>query len=153
MEKNGAPIELIPKVGSSSNDPLGMGVVRRSYQLHRRITNALQMQPTPHGLRGTDRYLASVGLGFQAIAWRGFTLGERLTMESVPTTSTPTECLRKLDQHQGFVKGVRWDPVGEFFATQSGDASVKIWSATDRTLGRGMDQRRMQHLQTERLAH
>lgn len=41
------------------------------------------------------------------------------------------ERLRKLDQHQGFVKGVCWDPVGEFLATCSDDRSVKIWRTTD----------------------
>ena len=42
-----------------------------------------------------------------------------------------TERLRRLDQHQGFVKGVCWDPVGEFLATSSDDRSVKIWRTTD----------------------
>src|SRR5258708_22194917 len=37
----------------------------------------------------------------------------------------------KIDQHHGFVKGVCWDPVGEFLATQSDDRSVKIWRTTD----------------------
>src|SRR5882762_11747990 len=44
------------------------------------------------------------------------------------------EHLRKLDQHQGFVKGVCWDPVGEFLATCSDDRTVKIWRTTDWTL-------------------
>ena len=47
---------------------------------------------------------------------------------------TGLERLRKLDQHQGFVKGVCWDPVGEFLATQSDDRSVKIWRTTDWSL-------------------
>lgn len=42
-----------------------------------------------------------------------------------------SERLRRLDNHQGFVKGVSWDPVGEFLATQSDDRSVKIWRTTD----------------------
>lgn len=41
------------------------------------------------------------------------------------------ERIRKLDQHNGFVKGVCFDPVGEFMATQSDDKSVKIWRTTD----------------------
>ena len=36
-----------------------------------------------------------------------------------------------MDSHQGFVKGVCWDPVGEFLATQSDDRSVIIWRTTD----------------------
>ncbi|KZT28062.1 WD40 repeat-like protein [Neolentinus lepideus HHB14362 ss-1] len=62
-----------------------------------------------------DRYLASVGLDSQVIVWCGYTL----------------ERLHKLDLHNGFVKGVCWDPVGEFLATQSDDRSVKIWRTTD----------------------
>lgn len=42
-----------------------------------------------------------------------------------------SESVRKIDQHQGFVKGVTWDPVGEYLATQSDDRSVKIWRTTD----------------------
>jgi WD40 repeat protein len=41
------------------------------------------------------------------------------------------ERICKIDQHRGFVKGVCWDPVGEFLATQSDDRSVKIWRTTD----------------------
>ena len=48
-----------------------------------------------------------------------------------PTTDCATERLRRLDQHQGFVKGVCWDPVGEFLATSSDDRTVKIWRTTD----------------------
>ncbi|KAH0834880.1 histone transcription regulator 1 [Lanmaoa asiatica] len=62
-----------------------------------------------------DRYLASVGLDSNIIIWCGYTL----------------ERLRKLDQHNGFVKGVCFDPVGEFMATQSDDKTVKIWRTTD----------------------
>lgn len=62
-----------------------------------------------------DRFLASVGLDNKVIIWCGYTL----------------EPLRKLDLHQGFVKGVCWDPVGEFLATQSDDKSVKVWRTTD----------------------
>ncbi|KAJ7597545.1 histone transcription regulator 1 [Mycena floridula] len=57
-------------------------------------------------------------LGKRHSVWCGYTL----------------ERLHKLDQHQGFVKGVCWDPVGEFLATQSDDKSVKIWRTTDWTL-------------------
>ncbi|KAG8216509.1 histone transcription regulator 1 [Butyriboletus roseoflavus] len=62
-----------------------------------------------------DRFLASVGLDSKVLIWCGFTL----------------ERIRKLDQHNGFVKGVCFDPVGEFMATQSDDKTVKIWRTTD----------------------
>ncbi|CAG8498261.1 4788_t:CDS:10 [Dentiscutata heterogama] len=44
------------------------------------------------------------------------------------------EKLHKLDQHHGFVKGVTWDPVGEYLATESDDKTVKIWRTTDWTV-------------------
>ncbi|RXW22218.1 hypothetical protein EST38_g3631 [Candolleomyces aberdarensis] len=73
---------------------------------------------TDIGWSPADRYLASVGLDSKVIIWDGYTL----------------ECVRKLEQHQGFVKGVCWDPVGEFLATQSDDKTVKIWRTTDWSL-------------------
>lgn len=45
-----------------------------------------------------------------------------------------TERLHVLDLHRGFVKGVCWDPVGEFLATASDDRSVKIWRTSDWSL-------------------
>jgi len=44
------------------------------------------------------------------------------------------ERLHALDLHRGFVKGVCWDPVGEFLATASDDRSVKIWRTSDWSL-------------------
>ena len=44
------------------------------------------------------------------------------------------ERLHVLDLHRGFVKGVCWDPVGEFLATASDDRSVKIWRTSDWSL-------------------
>lgn len=39
-----------------------------------------------------------------------------------------------IDQHGGFVKGVCWDPIGEYLATQSDDKTVKIWDTSSWTL-------------------
>ncbi|KAI0682933.1 WD40 repeat-like protein [Cytidiella melzeri] len=79
-----------------------------------------------------DRYLASVGLDSQVLIWCGFTLGKSRLCEPFPSSGCRTlERLRRLDKHQGFVKGVCWDPVGEFLATQSDDRSVKVWRTTD----------------------
>jgi protein HIRA/HIR1 len=85
-----------------------------------------------------DKYLASVGLDSMVIIWCGFTLGTLYPFIFWHSTmfelSKLSERLRKIDQHQGFVKGVCWDPVGEFLATQSDDRSVKIWRTTDWSL-------------------
>ncbi|KAF9226375.1 WD40 repeat-like protein [Gyrodon lividus] len=102
-------------------DPLGRGKVFGSNEIN--IENWKPMKRLPgHESDVTDiawapedRYLASVGLDSKVIVWCGFTL----------------ERIRKLDQHNGFVKGVCFDPVGEFMATQSDDKSVKIWRTTD----------------------
>ncbi|OCF74130.1 protein HIR1 [Kwoniella mangroviensis CBS 8886] len=65
-----------------------------------------------------DSMLASVGLDSKVWIWDGATF----------------ERLRKLDLHQGFVKGVCWDPVGNFLATQSDDKTVKVWNTEDWSL-------------------
>lgn len=36
-----------------------------------------------------------------------------------------------LKGHSGLVKGITWDPVGKFVASQSDDRSVKIWKTSD----------------------
>ena len=63
--------------------------------------------------------------------WCGFTLGTCFKAIVHILLTSSAERLRKLDQHQGFVKGVCWDPVGEFLATCSDDRTVKIWRTTD----------------------
>ncbi|KAL0566745.1 HIR complex subunit, partial [Marasmius crinis-equi] len=82
-----------------------------------------------------DRYLASVGLDSNVFIWCGFTLRTPIFPNSDAQSLRPVipENLHKIDQHQGFVKGVCWDPVGEFLATQSDDRTVKIWRTSDWT--------------------
>ncbi|WVQ81686.1 hypothetical protein IAT38_003811 [Cryptococcus sp. DSM 104549] len=70
-----------------------------------------------------DSLLASVGLDSAVWIWDGRTFDR----------------LRKLDLHQGFVKGVCWDPVGNFLATQSDDRTVKIWNAEDWSLVKSVE--------------
>lgn len=86
-----------------------------------------------------DSLLASVGLDSTIIVWCTRTF----------------RMVAKIEGHQGFVKGVCWDPVGEFLATQVGlrlrsspaghltdlttsapvlqsdDKTVKIWRTSD----------------------
>lgn len=41
--------------------------------------------------------------------------------------------LKVLDGHESFVKGLAWDPVGKYLATQSDDRTVIIWRVEDWT--------------------
>jgi len=41
------------------------------------------------------------------------------------------KALVKLEGHKGLVKGVAWDPIGKFIASQSDDRSVIIWRTSD----------------------
>ncbi|KAH9977687.1 WD40-repeat-containing domain protein [Lactifluus volemus] len=91
-------------------DPCNLFVVFEFLPYSMQFTDVTDLAWSPE-----DRYLASVGLDSQVLIWSGYTL----------------ERICKIDQHRGFVKGVCWDPVGEFLATQSDDRSVKIWRTTD----------------------
>ncbi|KAI0305176.1 WD40-repeat-containing domain protein [Multifurca ochricompacta] len=91
-------------------DPTARGKVWGSDEVNLRLTDVTDLAWSPE-----DRYLASVGLDSQVLIWSGYTL----------------ERMHRIDQHHGFVKGVCWDPVGEFLATQSDDRSVKIWRTMD----------------------
>jgi protein HIRA/HIR1 len=36
-----------------------------------------------------------------------------------------------LKGHTGLVKGVTWDPVGKFLASQSDDKTLRVWRTSD----------------------
>ena len=42
-----------------------------------------------------------------------------------------TEQIAVLRGHTGLVKGVTWDPVGKYLASQSDDRSVRIWNTSN----------------------
>ena len=41
------------------------------------------------------------------------------------------DIVAKLTGHTGLVKGVTWDPVGQYLASQSDDKSLRIWRTKD----------------------
>jgi protein HIRA/HIR1 len=47
--------------------------------------------------------------------------------------AAPWQRVACLTGHKGMVKGLTWDPVGKFLATQSDDRSVIIWRTEDWT--------------------
>lgn len=42
-----------------------------------------------------------------------------------------TEILATLRGHSGLVKGLTWDPVGKYIASQADDRSLKVWRTLD----------------------
>ena len=36
-----------------------------------------------------------------------------------------------LKQHTGMVKGVTWDPIGKYMASQSDDKNLNVWRTSD----------------------
>ncbi|EIE81194.1 hypothetical protein RO3G_05899 [Rhizopus delemar RA 99-880] len=62
-----------------------------------------------------NQYLASCGVDGFIIVWDGRTF----------------EQVKKIDKHEGFVKGISWDPAGKYLASQSDDKMVKIWRTLD----------------------
>jgi protein HIRA/HIR1 len=44
--------------------------------------------------------------------------------------------VKRLEAHQGFVKGVSWDPVGKYLTSQADDRSVIFWNTFDWTVAK-----------------
>ena len=41
------------------------------------------------------------------------------------------ESLAVLKGHTGLVKGIAWDPIGKYIASQSDDKTVRVWKTAD----------------------
>lgn len=50
------------------------------------------------------------------------------------------DILCRINAHAGLVKGVAWDPVGTYFASQSDDKTLKIWRTLDWSLEKSIDE-------------
>lgn len=61
-----------------------------------------------------DTFLATVGLDSTIVLWNGLTF----------------ERLKRVDPGAGFVKGVCFDPVGQYLAATSDDKAIRVWSIT-----------------------
>lgn len=48
-----------------------------------------------------------------------------------PCSSSPPEIVASLKGHTGLVKGLTWDPVGKYIASQADDHSLKVWRTMD----------------------
>lgn len=64
-----------------------------------------------------DSMLASVGLDNSIWIWDGYTFGKLYFLGSIKAHHA--DRIHRITGHEGFVKGVTWDPVGEFLATQA----------------------------------
>lgn len=85
--------------------------------------------------------LASVGLDNSIWIWDGGNFGKSgVKTNRVAIRADQIERIHRISGHEGFVKGVTWDPVGNYLATQvsygnktwlnsqSDDKSVRIWN-------------------------
>ena len=52
-------------------------------------------------------------------------------MTSFQLLFVPPEILATLRGHSGLVKGLTWDPVGKYIASQADDRSLKVWRTLD----------------------
>jgi protein HIRA/HIR1 len=73
-----------------------------------------------------DDYLATAGLDKVIIIWDGHSFGEKAGEKkktyfpiSGLIITLRVDMIAKLDNHTGFVKGISWDPAGEFLASQA----------------------------------
>ncbi|GAC71397.1 histone transcription regulator HIRA [Moesziomyces antarcticus T-34] len=106
-------------------DPSGMGggsfgsddVNIESWRPHRRLAGH-ESDVVDLAWAQDDEFIATVGLDSKVFIWSGSTFDR----------------LRTIDAHQGFVKGVVFDPLGQFLATASDDKTVKVWRTSDWSL-------------------
>ncbi|SNX86549.1 related to histone transcription regulator HIP1 [Melanopsichium pennsylvanicum] len=106
-------------------DPSGMGggsfgsseVNIESWRPYRRLAGH-ESDVVDLAWAGDDEFIATVGLDSKVFIWSGANF----------------ERLRTIDGHQGFVKGVVFDPLGQYLATASDDKTVKVWRTSDWSL-------------------
>ncbi|PWN25114.1 WD40 repeat-like protein [Jaminaea rosea] len=98
-----------------------------SWRIHRRLTgHESDVVDIAWSADGDDSFLATVGLDSIVNVWSGPGADGRGGFELV----------KRIAGHDGFVKGVVWDPKGQFLATQSDDKTLKIWRTSDWSLAK-----------------
>ena len=104
-------------LGGSSFGSLGEEVNIESWRPHRRLAgHESDIVDLAWSCDQDDSYVATVGLDSRVIVWSGPRDG-----------AGGFERVKVINGHQGFVKGVVWDPIGRYLATASDDKSVKFW--------------------------
>jgi protein HIRA/HIR1 len=94
-----------------------------SWKIHRRLTgHESDVVDIAWSADPDDSYLATVGLDAVINIWSG---------PSQDGSRGGFERVRRIAGHDGFVKGVVWDPRGNYLATQSDDKTLKIWRTSD----------------------
>lgn len=95
-----------------------------SWKIHRRlIGHESDVVDLAWSADKEDSFLATVGLDSVVNVWSG----------PGRNGSPGFERVRRIAGHDGFVKGVVWDPKGQYLATQSDDKTLKIWRTSDWT--------------------
>lgn len=93
-----------------------------SWRVHRRLTgHESDVVDIAWSADSEDSFLATVGLDSVVNVWTGPGVNGRPGFERV----------RRIAGHDGFVKGVVWDPRGQYLATQSDDKTLKLWRTSD----------------------
>lgn len=93
-----------------------------SWRIHRRLTgHESDVVDIAWSADPDDSFLATVGLDSVINIWSAARQNGRLGFERI----------RRIAGHDGFVKGVVWDPRGHFLATQSDDKTLKLWKTSD----------------------
>ncbi|KAJ3636352.1 hypothetical protein Zmor_004520 [Zophobas morio] len=116
------------KVFGSSDKNYENWVIRKTFKGHSADVVDLAWKPKGAPL------LASASLDSTVIVWNSATLGSRffyINYRFYVDCSCVVEQQAVLRGHTNMVKGVSWDPIGEFIATQSDDRSVIIWRTRD----------------------
>jgi protein HIRA/HIR1 len=104
-------------LGGSSFGSLNEEVNIETWRPHRRLAgHESDVVDLAWSCDQEDSYVATVGLDSRVIVWSGPREG-----------GGSFERIRVINGHQGFVKGVVWDPIGQYLATASDDKSVKFW--------------------------
>ncbi|CAO1622649.1 unnamed protein product [Parajaminaea phylloscopi] len=93
-----------------------------SWRIHRRLTgHESDVVDIAWSADAQDSFLATVGLDSVVNVWTGAGQDGRPGFERI----------RRIAGHDGFVKGVVWDPRGHYLATQSDDKTLKLWKTSD----------------------
>ncbi|TKC45415.1 hypothetical protein EI555_011707, partial [Monodon monoceros] len=78
-----------------------------------------------------DAWLASCSVDNTVVIWNAVKFPGLHLCPGGLSMGLPGEILATLRGHSGLVKGLTWDPVGKYIASQADDRSLKVWRTLD----------------------